>query len=358
MRRRCPESTLGSSDRSVRITAVESGQSGWDEFVQSHPGASSYHRFGWKEAFARSFGHPCHYLAAVDDSGHWQGILPLVHMHSRMFGNFLVSLPFVNYGGLLCRSEAAAALLLEEAQSVRRSRGAAYVELRHVTARHGNLPTRSHKVSMVLPLAQSDGEQWKAFDPKLRNQIRKAQKSGLQFRRGHLELLDAFYDVFTRNMRDLGTPVYGKSFFRHILEAFPETTAILLVTHERRPIAAGIASWFKQQFEVPWASSIKAFKPLCPNHMLYWEAIRFAIERGFSKFDFGRSTPNEGTYNFKKHWGALPVALNWQYLMDDRGRIPDLSPANPRYRIAVRAWQYLPLAITKVLGPRIVRNIP
>jgi FemAB-related protein (PEP-CTERM system-associated) len=342
----------------VKIAAVQNGQTGWDDFVQSQPDACSYHRFGWKEVFGRSFGHPCHYLAAIDDSGQWHGILPLVHMRSRVFGNFLVSLPFVNYGGLLCRSQAAAALLLQEAERVRRSLGAAYVELRHVAARHGSLPTKTHKVTMVLALPQTDGDQWKAFDPKLRNQIRKAQKSEFQFRRGHLELLDDFYDVFARNMRDLGTPVYAKSFFRHVLEAFPESTAILAVTHEGRPIAAGIASWFKQQFEVPWASSIKAFKPLCPNYMLYWEAIRLAIERGFSRFDFGRSTPNEGTYNFKKQWGAVPIALNWQYLMDDGGRIPNLSPANPRYRMAVRAWQHLPVAITKVLGPRIVRNIP
>ena len=135
-------------------------------------------------------------------------------------------------------------------------------------------------------------------------------------------------------MRDLGTPVYSKSFFGNISEAFPDTTRIFAVYHETRMIAAGIGSWFKDTFEVPWASSISDYNALCPNNMLYLEAIRFAIRNGFKKFDFGRSSPHEGTYNFKKEWGALPVQLYWQYLIDGQNSIPDLNPTNPRYQTA------------------------
>ena len=342
----------------MKVVTVQSGHAEWDLFVRAFEGATAYHRFGWKAVFARSFGHPSHYLAAIDDNGGWQGILPLVHMRSRIFGNFLVSLPFVNYGGLLCENEAAAGLLLEEAEKIRRTCGATHVELRHVARRPENLPTKQHKVTMVLELAGSTEDLWKAFDPKLRNQIRKAQKSGLHFGRGHLDLIDDFYEVFARNMRDLGTPVYSKQFFRNVMETFPDTTTIVAVLHEGRMIAAGIASWFRGRLEIPWASSIKDYKALCPNHKLYWEAIRFAIEHGFREFDFGRSTPNEGTYNFKKQWGALPIPLNWQYLLDEHGHLPELNPSNPKYRMAIRAWQRLPIPVTKVLGPLIVRNIP
>jgi FemAB-related protein (PEP-CTERM system-associated) len=342
----------------MMVSAVESGHAEWNLFVQASEDATAYHFFGWKAVFARSFGHQCHYLAAIDDNGEWRGVLPLVHLRSRIFGNFLVSLPFVNYGGLLCESEAAAALLLDEAEKIRRSCGATHVELRHVARKLEKLPTKQHKVSMILELAGSTDAQWKAFDPKLRNQIRKAQKSGLQFRRGHLDLIDDFYEVFARNMRDLGTPVYSKHFFRNVMETFPDTTAIATVFHEGKAIAAGLASWFRNRLEIPWASSIKDYKALCPNHMLYWESIRFAIERGFREFDFGRSTPNEGTYNFKKQWGALPIQLNWQYLMDEHGHLPDLNPGNPKYQAAIRVWQCLPVTVTKVLGPLIVRNIP
>jgi FemAB-related protein (PEP-CTERM system-associated) len=342
----------------MKVLAVNSQESDWESFVQSAQDATSYHQFKWKTVITESFGHTCHYLGAVDNKGEWQGVLPLVHLRSKLFGNFLISVPFVNYGGLLYKTDAAANILLKEAEELRRSLGATYVELRHVGETLKGIPTRQYKVTMILDLAIDVEAQWRMFNAKLRNQIRKAQKSGLQFFAGHLELLDGFYEVFSRNMRDLGTPVYAKKFFYNILEAFPESTRIFAIYHNTKVVAAGIGSWFRKTLEIPWASSINDYKILCPNNMLYWEAIQFAIRNGFNKFDFGRSTLNEGTYNFKKQWGARPVPLYWQYLMDDHNSIPDLNPSNPRYQTAIRIWQRLPLPVTRVLGPMIVRNIP
>ena len=139
---------------------------------------------------------------------------------------------------------------------------------------------------------------------------------------------------------------------------WPRTTRVFAVYHNATLIASGIALWHRDTLEVPWASSINDYKSLCPNNLLYWDVIRFAVNKGFSKLDFGRSTPHEGTYNFKKQWGALPVPLYWQYLINSKNAIPDLSPANPKYHAAIRLWQRLPISVTRVLGPLIVRNIP
>jgi serine/alanine adding enzyme len=349
---------VGELSKFMKVIAVDSEESAWDCFVESAQDATPYHQLRWRDVITKSFGHPCYYLAAIDDKGEWQGLLPLVHMRSRFFGNFVVSVPFVNYGGLLCRNDAAADLLLSEAEQLRHSLGAMHVELRHVARGLPGIPTRQHKVTMLLDLAADVDSQWRAFNAKLRNQIRKAEKSKLQSVVGHLELLDAFYGVFARNMRDLGTPVYAKGFFRNILDAFPDSTRIFGVYLEAKMIAAGIGSWFRDTLEVPWASSVSDYNALCPNNMLYWEAIRFAIGKGFRKLDFGRSTPQEGTYNFKKQWGARPLQLYWQYLLDGQKKIADLSPSNPKYQSAIRVWQRLPVPVTKVLGPMIVRNIP
>ena len=342
----------------MKVVTIESEDKAWDGFVESVQDATSYHRFGWKAVIARTFGHRCYYLAAIDNSGEWQGVLPLVHMNSWLFGNFMVSVPFVNYGGLLHKNAAVVQDLLREAEHLRRAVNASHVELRHVARSVEGLPTRENKVTMVLELVPDEERQWQRFNAKLRNQIRKAEKSGLHWVCGQLELLDSFYAAFARNMRDLGTPVYSKSFFRNVLETFPDSTKIFAVFHGSTAIASGIASWFRDTLEIPWASSINDYRALCPNNMLYWEAIRFAIRKGFCKLDFGRSTPNEGTYNFKKQWGAVPVQLYWQYLADGTGNLPNLGPSNPKYQSAIRVWQRLPLPITKVLGPMIVRNIP
>ena len=334
------------------------GQGRWDAFVDGSPKATAYHRHVWKQVIEESFRHQTHYLAALDGSGAVAGVLPLVHMKSALFGNFLVSVPFVNYGGLLCDTVEAEQALLGAAEKIRLSCGAEHVELRHLGSRVTGLPAREHKVTMVLPLAGEAQAQWTGFNAKLRNQVRKAEKNGLTCRIGGRELLDDFYTVFARNMRDLGTPVYGKNFFDNVLRSLPEAARILVVALEGKTIAAGIVTWYRQSMEMPWASSIGDYKQLCPNNLLYWEAIQFAIGKGCTEFDFGRSTPNEGTFNFKKQWGAEPVQLYWQYLLAKGQALPELNNKNPKYELAIKIWQKLPVALTRLAGPRIVRSIP
>lgn len=342
----------------LRVQTCDSDKASWDAYVRAQGHAVNYHRFGWKEVIEKSFGHRTYYLSVRDRQGTIRGVLPLVYMSSSLFGRFLVSIPFVNYGGLLCEDDQAAEALLKEAHAILQELVADHLELRHVDAVSGGLATKRHKVTMILDLAGDVETQWNGFNAKLRNQIRKPLKNGLEAVSGHAELLDGFYDVFARNMRDLGTPVYGKEFFANVLAAFPDTTRIFAVRLKGKIIAAGLASWFNETFEIPWASSVGAYKSLCPNNLLYWEAIKFAIENGFGKFDFGRSTPGEGTFRFKEQWGARQVQLNWQYVMRGGGTLPELNPKNPKYRLAIGIWRKLPVGLTRMIGPMIVRNIP
>lgn len=330
----------------------------WDAFVASHQDSTNYHQYGWRKIVENSFGHRTYYLTARNTENDICGILPLVHMKSRLFGSFLVSLPFFNYGGLLFNENNAGEALLNNAGTIFNEVCADHVELRHMYTRQQGLATKEHKVTMILDLEKDEEPQWKALDAKVRNQVRKAEKSGLTSIRGHLELLDGFYEVFCRNMRDLGTPVYSKDFFRNILETFPDTTRIISVMLEGKTVASGILTWFKDTLEVPWASSISDYREMCPNNQLYWEAIRFAIRNGARKFDFGRSTPGEGTFRFKKQWGAKPVQLYWQYMLKYGEQLPELNPKNPKYELAIKVWQRLPLAVTNILGPWIVKDIP
>jgi serine/alanine adding enzyme len=330
----------------------------WDDFVSSMNESTNYHRFGWREVLEKSFGHQTYYLVARNCGKEICGILPLVHLKSRLFGNFLVSLPFFNYCGPLCSSTQVSTRLLNYTRNVMEEVCADYVELRYVNDWKEGFETKSHKVTMVLDLETDQCAQWKVFDAKVRNQVRKAEKSGLTAIVGHLELLDGFYEVFCRNMRDLGTPVYGKNFFQNILEVFPDSTRIISVVLEGKVIASCVLTWFKGTLEVPWASSVIDYREKCPNNLLYWEAIRFAIRNGVRQFDFGRSTPGEGTFRFKKQWGAKPVPLYWQYMIEPGRDLPEINPKNPRYQAAIKVWKKLPVSLTRILGPRIVRNIP
>ena len=342
----------------LAVSEFQGDAAEWDGYVGAHPDGLNYHQYGWMKVIRDSFGHVTAGLIARDENGTVRGVLPLVRMKSRLFGNFIVSVPFVNYGGLLTDSVETAKLLIAAAVELRDRCGARHVELRHLREEPLPLACKRHKVTMLLPLADDPEQQWKGFNAKLRNQVRKAEKSGLSARFGGVELLDDFYEVFVRNMRDLGTPVYGHRFFEQVLSVFPDSTRIIAIYLDGMVVAAGIASWYRETLEVPWASSNKDFKTLCPNNLLYWEAIRFAIGEGFRTFDFGRSTPGEGTYKFKEQWGAQPHPLFWQYALRHGESLPELNPDNPKYALAIRVWQRLPLWVTRLIGPCIVRNIP
>jgi serine/alanine adding enzyme len=341
---------------SLQVTAdVTQGE--WDRFVSRHPHASGYHLWAWRQVFESAFGHETIYLAARDH-GSIVGVLPLVLFNSRVFGRFAVSLPFVNYGGVLARDTASAAYLLERAAALVDERKLAHVELRHTARQFPDLQARAHKVGMLLTLERDGAQAWERLDRKVRNQVRKAEKSQLTARAGGAELLDGFYGVFARNMRDLGTPVYSRGFFAAVLAACPETARVFLVDAGNVTVAGAITLSFKDTVENPWASSLREYRAMSPNTLLYWRMIEHAVATGHKTFDFGRSTPNEGTYNFKAQWGAHPTPLHWEYVLKGGRSLPNLSPSNPKYRTAISVWTRLPLAVTNFLGPHIVRSIP
>ena len=343
----------GTSDVST-VVAGESDAGIWDAFVDTCPDAAAYHSWGWRGVFERAFGHTCVYLIARSGNSVC-GVLPLVQINSLLFGRTLTSLPFVNYGGVLAGEEPAAEQLMSAAAEEARARRCQHVELRHVARRFPSLPCRQHKVTMLLRLA---GVDWSSLDKKVRNQIRKAEKSGLAIQSGHVEMLDEFYAVFARNMRDLGTPVYDRQLFGEVLRTFPERARLHVVRLGTTPVAAGLTLRGRSRLEMPWASSIRDYNSLCPNHLLYWTAIQHARDSGCEVFDFGRSTPGEGTFKFKEQWGAQPVPLHWEYCLNGPSEVPNISPDNRKYALMVNAWTRLPLPLANLIGPHIVRSIP
>ena len=334
--------------------ATPRDQDEWDAFVNARADAAGYHAWGWRRVFTNAFGHEPVYLIAR----HGQqvtGVLPLVQIKSLLFGNSLTSLPFLNYGGVIADTANAAETLIAAASEQAQARRCKHVELRHVARQFPALPCKTHKVAMHLPLTATI---WDDLDRKVRNQIRKAEKSGLVVERGGEELLGDFYTVFARNMRDLGTPVYSRRLFQEVLRTFPDRAQLHIVRLENQPIAAGLTYRTASMVQLPWASSIREFNSLCANVLLYWDAIQFAQSTGAGVFDMGRSTPNEGTFKFKAQWGAVPVPLHWEYQLSSAGSLPNVSPANPKFQLAIALWQKLPLGVATRVGPLIVRAIP
>ncbi|HEY3382166.1 MAG TPA: FemAB family XrtA/PEP-CTERM system-associated protein [Vicinamibacterales bacterium] len=334
-------------------------EAAWDDFVARQAGARSCHLLAWKRVVEHAFGREACYLLSEDAGGQIDGVLPVVRLRSWLFGDYLVSVPYLNYGGPCSGNSGVARQLIDAAARTAARLGVQHLEVRTETPTDLGLKVRSTKVSMRLPLPESADALSKRFPAKLRSQIRRSE----------LELpivtigrdaahVSAFYEVFAENMRDLGTPVYAKRFFETILRELPGSSWICSVHLGRQPVAAGFLVGFQDMLEIPWASSLRRFNRFSPNMLLYWNVLKFACERGYKVFDFGRSSPDSGTFRFKAQWGAEPVPLYWHYWTPEGRPLPDLSPKNPRMRLAIRAWQHLPVAVTKIIGPPIVKGLP
>ena len=313
---------------------------------------------GWLPVLRDALGHRVHLLEARAGDA-TAGILPLAEIRGPLFGRFLVSLPYLNSNGILATSNEAESALVGRAVELADDLGVRYLELRHEKPTdHPALAGKvTNKVHMRLQLPATAELLWKQLDGKVRNQVRKGEKNNFAVVWGGHDLLDEFYAVLAENMRDLGTPVYGRKLFAGILTTFPNDAELCVVRSAGKPIAAAMLLHGPGVTEVPTASSLRAYNPTCANMMMYRQLLDRAIGRGQAVFDFGRSTLDGGTFKYKKQWGAEPHPAVWEYYTRT-GDIGEMRPDNPRYDRVIRMWQKLPVWVTKLIGPPIVRGIP
>lgn len=340
----------------MNVETVKGVEDRCDAFVRRQPDAKLCHLTAWSEMLTRKLGYECHYLA-LRDGEEVHGILPLTHVRSRLFGNRLISHGFSNYGGPLVRDETALQNLFERAVALAEEVGCASIEFRNTRAMPYELPEREHKISMHLRLDRDPETLWKGFDAKVRNQVRKAEKSGLQALDGQREFLDDFYHLYSLRMRELGTPCYSRRVMEAILDSFPDNTRVFVVRQDGKALGAALIFWFNGLVEIPWASTLTEYNRLCPNNLLYWSILRHSCLVGADWFDFGRCTEGGGTYQFKKQWGSQPVPLHYQYWFRPGSDTTPANPDDPRYRRKIELWKKLPLWLTRWAGPIISRGL-
>jgi FemAB-related protein (PEP-CTERM system-associated) len=324
----------------------------WDAFVRASPGGDHCHLTAWRRVVERAYGHSSFYLWARED-GVPRGVLPLVHLRSRLFARRLVSMPFLDDGGACAEEPAVARALADEAVRLAHRLRVDVLDLRHRRPSGLDLAPHGAKVTFRLDLIGGASALWARLDAKVRNQVRKGQKSGLAVEWTGRDGVADFYDVFAVNMRDLGSPVHDRRFFEALLGELPDEAGLAIVRHDGRPIAGAVCLSFRETVHVPWASSLRAFRGLCANNVLYWEIMSRASEEGRRWLDFGRSTRGSGTYHFKRQWGAREEPLHWQCLTRGSGNGALIDSSEGRYGLAARVWSRLPVALTRLVGPAI-----
>jgi len=329
----------------------------WNSYLDNHPDANLYQHLGWKRVFEETFGYESHYLLSLNEKNEAQGILPLFEMRDITRKRYLVSNPFSNYAGILANSAEIEQGLSARAAQIAVEKKAQYVEFRQLQKPlQQDLPARDSFVTLMLQLAAEE-DHWNKISSRNRNKIRKAEKNGLTADFG-MKYLAEFHDVYSINLRYLGTPIFPLRMFQKVAEVFGEQVELLVLKLDGVVVSGMFLFKFKDMISEPWVASLRQYNKIYVNNLLYWQAIKYACANGFKTFDFGRSTIDTGTYNFKLQWDAEPVKLHYQYFLNLASGPPVVDATNNKYEAAISIWKKLPLFVTNFIGPRLVQYLP
>ena len=327
----------------------------WDVFVLACLQATFFHRAAWQSIINRVFRHDTYFLY-VETDGQIQGVLPLAHVNSLLFGNALVGLPFAVYGGVAAATEQAALALEVEAQSIAKHLKVAHLELRNIDQRHRDWPTQDLYVTFRKEILPQEEANMLAIPRKQRAMVRKGIKNGLAS--GIDGDVDAFFALYADNVHRHGTPAMPKAYFRALQQAFGADCEVMTVRGpDGVPLSSVMSFYFRDEVLPYYAGDDESARHLAANDFKYWELMRRACARGLKVFDYGRSKMGTGSFAFKKNWGFEPKPLHYEYCLYQRDAIPQNNPSNAKYKLLIATWRRMPIGLANWLGPFIVRNL-
>ena len=327
----------------------------WDDFVFACPDATFFHRAAWQNIIKDVFHHATYFFYA-ENAGEIQGVLPLAHVNSRLFGNSLVALPFAVYGGVAAYNAEATMALEDEAQKLAKKLGVDHLEFRNMKPQHTDWPTQDLYVTFRKEILPDVEANMLAIPRKQRAMVRKGIKNGLKSTVDRSS--DRFFKLFADNVHRHGTPAMPKRYFDTLLQVFGKDCEVLTVTGPDGQLLSSVLSFYFRDEVLPYyAGDDESARHLAANDFKYWELMRRACERGCKLFDYGRSKEGTGPYAFKKNWGFEPQPLHYEYCLYKRDAIPQNNPNNPKYKLFIAAWRRMPIGLANWLGPHIVRNL-
>ena len=350
------ESVAVASCRTLpEVQHLDHDTSAWEAFVDECPQATFFHRAGWRTVIQNVFNHRTYYLYATTASG-VQGVLPLVHIKSRLFGNSLISNPFCVYGGIATTTREAAEALTQAACELADSLAVDYLEMRYRERQNPTWPVKDALyVTFRKSLDRDPDVNFRAIPRKQRAMVRKGIQAGLC---AEIDSdVERLYAAYSESVRNLGTPVLPKRYFQSLKQEFGNNCEVLTITQRGRAVAAVMSFYFRDQVLPYYGGGTEHARQYKANDFMYWDLMRRASESGFSIFDYGRSKVGTGSYSFKKNWGFKPEPLFYEYYLVRAKTLPDINPLNPKYRLFIQLWKRLPLPLSRFVGPYLARNL-
>lgn len=341
-----------------RLEDSQDNLSRWDKFVDNHPQGTVFHHSSWQKLIGASFAHQPFHIAFEKENGALGGILPLFLVRSRIFGRMLISTPQAAYGGVLADTPAINAALHEKAREFARKERVQFLELRNFQPAQvdNSLPTKDLYVTFRQELSDDPEKIFLKIPRKTRAECREGIRNGLEFGVDAIGI-EEFYSIYSRNVRDLGTPVFSRKLFANGPRIFKENCRIFSVHHEGKPVAAVWTLFYKNEVIPYYGGSLREYNRLAVNNFMYWMLIKYGCENGYDTYDFGRSKKGTGSFDFKKRWGMVMSDLPYQYHLVEKQSLPDTSPLNPKFSLGVRLWRKLPMPIANTVGPIVANHL-
>jgi FemAB-related protein (PEP-CTERM system-associated) len=337
----------------VRLLGSER-RADWDAFVCARPDATFFHLCGWEQVLRQAFGHRTHYMYC-EQAGAIVGVLPLAEVRSLVFGHALVSTPFCVYGGIVAASTEAFVALESAAMKLARQLRVDYLEMRNLRNLHADWPTKDLYSTFIRTIDADSERNLLAIPRKQRAMVRKGIERELQVR--YDKSTDDCYRMYSESVRNLGTPVFAKSYLDILLRVFGKDAQVLTITHQGVPVSSVLSFRFRDQILPYYGGGTAAARSLAANDYMYWAVMEHACAQGLKVFDFGRSKRETGAYDFKKNWGFEPRQLHYQYFLVKAPQMPDLSPKNPKYELLIKTWRKLPVGVANALGPFVAKYL-
>ena len=333
------------------------GTSAWDQFVEVHPHGKPFHLLAWRDTIESIFHFTPQYLCARSD-GVLAGILPLFLVRNPLSGKALISSPFAVYGGILATSPEAHEALRDRVRELGEELEVQYVDLRNsATEQRAGFSPVDRYVTFTRPVSPLSGEDLiQSLPKKTRNLVRKALKNAYSSRR--TSDTTAFERLYSTNLRRLGTPSFPPRLFPALVHNFGPRVDVREILLDGKVVAASMNFLFRGEMHTYYAASDQNYLQFAPNMFLYYDHLLWAGQNGYHTFDFGRSKLNTGTCDFKRQWETVMRELPYEILLVKRKELPNFSPVNPKFDLAIKVWQRLPLPLTRMIGPCLVKLFP
>jgi FemAB-related protein (PEP-CTERM system-associated) len=355
-----PDEPYGGLTDSAIVVLSESEYTSWDAFVLEHEHGSPFHLTAWKKVIEETYGYQAIYLMAVRES-RVTGVLPLFVVRNIVAGTILLSTPFAVYGGILATDVKSRDSLRERVTQLAHSLQVEYVELRNAYEEQCVGFSRiSRYVTFSQELGNSEAKLTESIPRKTRYMVRKSLKEPFAtVCRCDSDSSKAFEEIYSRNLRKLGTPCFPSRYFEKLLEHFKGMIDIREVKLGTETAAAVLSFYFRDRILPYYGASDPDYSNRAPNNFMYYDLMRWGMNNGYRVFDFGRSKKTgSGSYEFKAHWGMVERELPYEILLIRRKELPNYSPNNPAFDLPMKMWRRMPLCITRAIGPMLVRLFP